>query len=69
MSPDQFHPTVAAILRPFMWTHFVQPKRVQVEGADCIYCGCPDQTDAPCEGCVALNEMLDRHTASQQEAL
>jgi hypothetical protein len=66
MSPDQLHPTVAAMLQPFM-LYAVSP-RVQVVGADCIHCGCPDQTDAPCEGCAALDAMHDRYVASQQEA-
>ena len=76
MSPDQLHPTVAmhptvaAMLRPFTftWTHYAKPVRVQVVGEDCIHCGCPDQTDAPCEGCAALDELADRYAASQQEA-
>jgi len=67
MSPDQLHPTVAAMLQPFM-LYAVSP-RVQVVGADCIHCGCPDQTDAPCEGCAALDAMHDRYVASQQEPL
>lgn len=67
MSPDQLHPTVAAMLQPFM-LYAVSP-RVQVVGADCIHCGCPDQTDAPCEGCAALDELHDRYVASQQEPL
>jgi len=75
MSPDPLpptvalHPTVAAMLRPFTWTHYAKPVRVQVEGEDCIHCGCPDQTDAPCEGCAALDELADRYAASQQEPL
>ena len=76
MSPDQLHPTVAmhptvaAMLRPFTftWTHYAKPVRVQVIGEDCIHCGCPDHTDAPCEGCAALDELADRYAASQQEA-
>jgi len=66
MSPDQLHPTVAAMLQPFM-LYAVSP-RVQVVGADCIHCGCPDQTALPCEGCAALDAMHDRYVASQQEA-
>ena len=64
---NALHPIFAAIIA----AHFspVAAPRVQVVGEDCIHCGCPDQTDAPCEGCAALDEMADRYAASQQEAL
>jgi len=65
-APSTLHPLFAAIIAAH-FTPLTAP-RVQVVGAECIHCGCPDQTDAPCEGCAALDEMADRYAASQQEA-